>query len=268
MNISSFHTHTRLCRHASGDPADYVKAAAEDGCSALGISDHCPYPDGTWPGSRMDLAWLGEYTALVKAAAAEAPFPFFWGFECEWHPKYESWYRDYLRSEIGAEYLVYGAHWVECGGSFEYIPEAGDQRNLKPYVDLTIEGLSSGLFDLFAHPDIFLAGFPRWDAELKAASRDIIRAAISAGLPMEINGLGLTKPRVHGHEGWRAPYPVREFLELAASEGAVLICNSDAHRPQDTLALARNAGIWADSWGLPYVDAIEALAFAKNAAKA
>ncbi len=268
VNISSFHTHTRLCRHASGDPIDYVKVAASEGCSGLGISDHCPYPDGTWGGSRMDPSQVREYLSLVKAAREQAAFPFFWGFECEWHPKYESWYRDFLRAETGAEYLVYGSHWVEVDGCFEYIPDAGDPRNLKPYVDLTLEGLSSGLFDLFAHPDIFLAGFPRWDADLKAASKDIIAAAIAAGIPMEVNGLGLTKPRIAGPEGMRPPYPVREFLELAASEGAVLICNSDAHRPQDALAQARNAETWAYSRGIPTVDAIEALAFAKGPVRA
>ena len=136
--------------------------------------------------------------SLVKAAREQAAFPFFWGFECEWHPKYESWYRDFLRAETGAEYLVYGSHWVEVDGCFEYIPDAGDPRNLKPYVDLTLEGLSSGLFDLFAHPDIFLAGFPRWDADLKAASKDIIAAAIAAGIPMEVNGLGvITSYSIH-----------------------------------------------------------------------
>jgi len=266
VNISSFHTHTRLCRHASGDPVDSVRVAAAEGCTGLGISDHCPYPGGLWAGSRMAPEWLDEYLVMVDAARDIAPFPFYWGFECEWHPDSDAWYREYLRGELGAEYLVYGAHWVRTSNGFEYIPEAGDPGNLAPYVDLTVKGLASGLFDLFAHPDIFLAGFPRWDAETRAASRDIVDAAVAMGIPLEVNGLGLTKPKVLGDAGWRAPYPVREFLEFAADSGAVLTCNSDAHRPQDTLALARNAKAQAEAWGIPTVDAMDALAFTKRGA--
>ncbi len=262
VNISSFHTHTYLCRHASGTPADYVAVARDEGCSALGISDHCPYPDATWQGSRMTVAQVPLYRLQVEEARKEAPFPVFWGFECEWHPDYESWYRDFLRAETGAEYLAYGSHWVRIGREFEYIPEVADSRHLRAYVDLTLEGIGSGLFDFVAHPDIFLAGFTSWTQDIRSASRDIISAAIDGGLPLEINGLGLTKPQVDSHRGRRAPYPVREFFELAASMGATLICNSDAHRPQDVLGAARTARDTAGEWSLDTVDAVDALPFA------
>ena len=42
--ISSFHTHTYLCNHAQGTVTDYYSVAVSEGCSALGFSDHCPYP--------------------------------------------------------------------------------------------------------------------------------------------------------------------------------------------------------------------------------
>lgn len=247
VSISSFHTHTRLCRHASGNPIDYVQQAALEGCLALGISDHCPYPDGTWGGSRMGTEDTAEYLSLVKAAKSAAPFPFFWGFECEWAPEYDSWYRDYLKGELGAEYLVYGAHWVKNGGDYWYIPEAADKKLLGRYLDITLAGLQSGLFDIFAHPDIFLAGFRVFDSDLKAASKTIIDLAVALSLPLEINGLGMTKDRVPGENGLRYPYPVREFWELAASSGARIVCNSDAHAPADVLSGAKNAYAFAQS---------------------
>ena len=48
--------------------------------------------------------------------------------------------------------------------------------------------------------------------------------------------------------------------------GAVLICNSDAHRSEDALAAARDAKALAETWGLATVDPIDALPFAKRGA--
>ncbi len=261
MSVSSFHTHTRLCKHASGVPGDYVRAAEAfaEPCSALGFSDHCPYPDGAWAGSRMRADQLDEYARLVREAASDAPFPVRYGFECEWYPAYESWYRDFLLGECGAEYLVYGAHWVRDAGEFIYIPDAAIPRLLRPYVKLTCQGIASGLYSFMAHPDILLAGYHSLTPDVRAACVDIIDAAVDASLPLEINGLGMTRPRVPGDRGLRYQYPVREFWELAAERGARIICSSDAHRPEDATAYAVNARDFALSIGIECEDAGEVL---------
>lgn len=269
VNISSFHTHTSLCKHASGSPAGYAERASIDGCSALGFSDHAPYPDDSvWPDSRMTVAQIPEYISLVGEArdaalvrSPESPLPIFWGFECEWYPAYESWYRDYLRAELGAEYLVYGSHWVNDNGEFWYIPEAAEPRFLRRYIDLTVQGIRSGLYDFLAHPDLFLAGFTHMDDEVRAACRDIIDAAVGVNLPLEINGLGLQRKKILGDSGWRAPYPVREFWEMASDSGARIICNSDAHRTQDVVAGARNAFSFAADIGIVPEDTASVLGF-------
>jgi Histidinol phosphatase and related hydrolases of the PHP family len=262
VNISSFHTHTRLCKHAAGVPADYARQAALDGCSALGFSDHCPYPDdATWSGSRMAVSELPEYRSLVDEVKASSPFPVYFGFECEWHPGFESWYRDEIRGAAGAEFLVYGSHWIGDAGELWYIPEYAKPELLARYVDLTVSGIRSGLYDLFAHPDIFLAGYTRLDADTRAACRDIISASVGMDLPMEINGLGLSRTKIMGDNGLRSPYPVREFWEMAAAAGARIVCNSDAHRPQDVIASARRAWSFAEEIGITPLDPAEALGF-------
>lgn len=266
MTISSFHTHTRLCKHASGNPVDYVRQATADGCSALGFSDHCPYPDGTWSASRMTVADVPEYFEMVRAAKAEAAkaaaaFPVFGGFECEWYPAYESWYRDYLLAELGAEFLVYGAHWVSDNGDFWYIAEVDDKRLFRRYIDLSVEGIRTGLYAYMAHPDLFLAGFRHMDAEVTAGCIDIIDAAVGMNMPLEINGLGLQRAKIRGDNGLRSPYPVREFWELAAERGARIICNADAHRPEDVVKSARDAWAFAAEIGVKPEDTAKALAF-------
>lgn len=250
---------------------DYVVQAAADGCSALGFSDHAPYPDdAVWSGSRMTVAQLPEYAALVGEARAKAAglgdgkaFPVYFGFECEWYPAWESWYRDFLRAETGAEYLVYGPHWVNDRGEFWYVAEVSDRRLLARYADLTVEGIRSGLYDCVAHPDLFLAGFLRMDDEVRSVCRAIIDAAVGMDLPMEINGLGLQRPLVRGDSGLRHPYPVREFWEMAAVSGARIICNSDAHRSEDVISSCRDAYAFAAEMGIEPVDTAAALGFAR-----
>lgn len=215
----------------------------------------------------MTVAQVPEYLALVEDAKKVSPFPVFTGFECEWYPPYESWYRDYLLEEIGAEFLAYGAHWVQDAGEFWYIAEVGDKRLFRRYIDLTVQGIRTGLYSYLAHPDIFLGGFRTFDADVRAGSQDILDAAIAMNMPLEINGLGLHKEKVAGENGMRAPYPVREFWELAANSSARIICNSDAHRPCDVVQSCRDAYTFAQEIGITPVDSALALGFTSKKPK-
>ncbi len=261
VNISSFHTHTHLCKHASGTPLDYVKVAAAEGCSALGISDHCPLPDTTWSGSRMSVDQLPLYIQLVEEARLRSPFPVYRGFECEWAEGYRPWLQDFLREELASEFLVYGPHWVPDNGEYHYIADVSDHRLLHRYTDLTVQGIGTGLFDFIAHPDLFLAGFTHLNDEVRSCCLAIIDAAVAMRLPMEVNGLGLNRAPIRGDHGYRSPYPVREFWEMAAGRGAIIIFNADAHRPQDVLLPAVAAREFARSCGIEPLDSATALGF-------
>lgn len=262
MKISSYHTHTYLCNHATGKPIDYVQHALLDNCKSLGFSDHCPYPDGKpWANSRMKVSEIPLYIELINEAKKQAPFPIHWGFECEWDPQFESWYKDFLKAEIGAEYLIYGSHWLYSKNEFHYIPENPRKEFLKPYVDLTVQALQSGIFDMFAHPDLFLAGYTSMNADVKAACIDIIDAAVDAKIPMEINGSGLQREKIQSSSGIRHPYPVKEFWEMAAEKNAILVCNSDAHTPEGVLKYTKDAMSFADELGIQPIDAGKALGF-------
>ena len=76
--ISNFHTHTQLCNHAVGLPIDYVLEAQSQGCSELGISDHCPYPNAfgfQWDSCRMKVSQIDEYVQMVRNASTKVDFP-------------------------------------------------------------------------------------------------------------------------------------------------------------------------------------------------
>ena len=134
--LTSFHTHTFLCKHAVGVPLDYVREAKD--CAGLGFSDHCPYPhDDVWNDCRMDASDVPFYLQMVEKAKEEAEFPVFLGFECEWLPRFESWYKDYLLGEVGAEYLVFGSHWLHVDGDLVWAPNLQSKKDIADYVDFT-----------------------------------------------------------------------------------------------------------------------------------
>ena len=43
---ADLHTHTALCKHASGTPEEYLAAAQNAGLAYWGVSDHFPAPAG------------------------------------------------------------------------------------------------------------------------------------------------------------------------------------------------------------------------------
>jgi histidinol-phosphatase (PHP family) len=258
-SVSSFHCHTYLCKHATGTVAEYIARAAAEGASALGFSDHCPYPDDSsenWPDVRMSAAEAPSYVAAVLEGAATAPFPVSLGFECEWDRAYESWYRDGLRGMFGAQYLVLGAHWCTSGAHHRYAREISTTQELHRYIDQTIEGMRSGLFNFLAHPDLIMLGWKEWDADIESCFRTLIDAAVALNMPLEVNGLGMRRPLLHTARGARFPYPYDEFWELAAAAGARVICNSDSHCPEDVLRNARNAREYAAQFHLNITDRI------------
>lgn len=255
--LGNFHTHTYLCGHAQGKPVDFALQAQKEGCKALGFSDHCPFPKDfpdPWENVRMDADEVPLYLNLIKEAAEAVDFPVFTGFECEWDPVYESWYRDELRGKFGAQYLVLGQHWIMKNGLHPGSQDIQNDKELIMYADQVISGMKSGLFDFIAHPDLFMATMHEWTENTKAVSRAIIDAAVDLNIPIEINGYGLAKTTQETNRGIRQIYPYVEFWELAADSRATIICNSDAHFPNDVIFNAWRARDFAGRFGIKVKD--------------
>ncbi len=254
--ITSFHTHTYRCKHATGTPADYIAQAEKDGCLALGFSDHCPLPGKGVPGwdnIRMAETEISDYISSVRDAGSSASFPVYCGFECEYDPQFESWYRDYLHAEMNTDYLVLGQHWGIVDGLHRYICNAIDLKDFHLYVDLTVKAIETGIFSFIAHPDLCLnrKDFSWTNPEVSAGLTDIIDCAIANNLPLEMNGNGYHLGTIIDCSGsLRNRYPVAEFWQLAKEKGARIICNSDAHSPADVIQFARNVRDYAASLGI------------------
>jgi len=256
--ISSFHTHTSLCNHAQGTVTDYYSVAVSEGCSALGFSDHCPYPnDGvdTWPEIRMTPFQADKYVLDVRSIAQRSSFPIYCGFECEYDKRYKNWYKD-LKDKYFLDYLVLGSHWVELDGEFVYAPNINGIKNIHKYFDNFIEAIKTGLFNFVAHPDLIMADGREWNKELKDCFSYLIDAAKDSNLPLEVNGEGLFKPTVKCNKGFRYQYPVEEFWIMVKEKNASVICNSDAHLPENVLQNARFARDFSRKIGLNPIENI------------
>lgn len=260
-SIANYHTHTYLCKHAAGTPADFVAQAAKEHCTELGFSDHCPWDSAfgdCWAHVRMSTDDLPLYKSMVQEAKDIANFPVYMGFECEWDSRFKSWYTDELKGKWGAEYLVLGPHWVVDGNEHVYCPEITDKKLLYKYTDQTIQAMGSGYFAFIAHPDLFMRGWKEWDADAEACLKAILDAAVDLQLPVEVNGLGSTRTPNETSRGMRYMYPYVEFWEMVAANGkAKVICNSDAHDPLDVIMNAWRARDFASRFGLTPIDKLE-----------
>ncbi len=227
--LCDHHTHTLLCGHAKGVPADYARAARERGLDAIGISDHNPMPRpfDDW---RMSLDDLPRYLDLVEEArAAVHPFPIRLGLECDYLPGCESWIEK-LASRAPWDYLIGAVHYIEADWDIDN--PRWENRWRERDVDeiwrlywLRLEQcIRSGLFDIIAHADLAKKFGLRPGGDLRRFYEPSIAAAAEMNVVFEINTAGLHKPCAE-------VYPHPKFLSLAREAGLPIVISSDAHEP-------------------------------------
>lgn len=252
---ANYHTHTYRCKHASGDVIDYAKEAVEQGLTILGITEHTPLPDGRWNNVRMDMDQLDDYdSAIIKASMEYPQLKVLKGMECDWIPEYKNFYLEEFRDKRSYCYLSGSIHWFPSNDEwiFSYSPQAFGRG--RDYADFLIDMIESEMFDYICHPDLFGLFSRKWNTEAKAMSRAICEAARTYKVPLEINGYGFRKAMVDTSEGSRFAYPYEHFWEIASDYGIEVVCNSDAHKPEDAAAsidLCRNI---AEKYYLTFAD--------------
>lgn len=271
----NLHTHSFYCKHGNGTIAEYVEQAKKDGIRLLGFSEHCPLPDREYQkGNRMDYPDLPYYEQDVRDQQTKAKeetetnketkiernkketITILLGAECDWLPEEFSFYKDELLGRKNYDYLICSVHHMidpqdnreHFLGHFTTLPLG----HLREYVRQYTDALRSGIFTFGCHPDIFLAGYRRWDSDAISASTDILQCAKQCGIPLEINDNGLRKRPITVEDGsTRQPYPVKEFWLLAKEIGTKIVANSDAHRPIDVAAHKKNAFAFAEQNDIP-----------------
>jgi len=245
----NLHTHTTRCGHASGAMEDYCREALKQGVSVLGFSDHAPFPDGRYSGSRMGFSELPAYLADVDRMRRDFPdLTILTGAEVDYMPSVgRAFYADVYSPANGFDYLIVGPHFTEP--SLEAFRTLSSVQARK-YADSIITAMESGLFAYVAHPDMFTARCPCWNPELAAIAADLAEASKTFDVPFEINAYGLRKPWIDTEDGHRPQYPFRPFWEVMAEHGVRMAVGADAHRPQDVWGNTEDAVAFGTSLGL------------------
>lgn len=245
---ADYHTHTPLCRHAEGEPEQFVERALALGLSEYGISDHAPQrpePFDDWRMAEAELPAYFEWIDRARVAAADR-LPVRIGLECDWLAGCEPWI-DHLAGLAGWDYLIGSVHYL---GHWDFDNPARvrlwNNRNLdevwENYWTAYAAMAASGLFDLLAHPDLVKKFGHRPGGDLRRFYEPTIEVIAAAGCAIELNTAGWHKPCDEA-------YPEFAFLELARSAGIPLVISSDAHSPLElgrdfprAIELARAAG--------------------------
>lgn len=235
MLLSNFHSHTVLCKHASGTVNDYCQSAVNFNFKTLGISDHTPLPDNKWSSVRMSLSQLPGYCAQIDEAKTRYPsMRIFKGMECDYASDYVDFYREHLLKTLSFDYLIGAVHWFPFEGEWVCVyKELNSPQKLKAYTEHYLNAMKSGLFSFMAHPDVFGNAYLEWDEACESAANAICSLAKEMNLPLEINGYGFMKPWIETSQGCRPLYPWKPFWETASRFKLKIIVNSDAHRPED-----------------------------------
>ncbi|MBE6386635.1 MAG: hypothetical protein E7045_01050 [Lentisphaerae bacterium] len=226
-DIPNLHTHTELCKHASGIPADFCRAAQKIS-DTIGFSDHCPFPDDRYHAERMLFSELPLYCKLVDEAKAQFPqMNVLKSAEVEWCSDLgEAFYTDVLLGEYKMDYLIGSAHYsgFDIGHQEHFYYYSPDSRTLRDFAAVTLKLIECGLFDIIAHPDAFMVPYSEVTPEHEAIFRDIVCAAVEYKVPLELNSTGIRTRRT---------YPCRRFWEIAAEYPSLMtVINADAHKPE------------------------------------
>ena len=264
---ADLHTHTALCRHASGAPEEYLAAARKAGLAYWGVSDHFPAPAGYDAAFRMAHAELPQYFGILdslRAAAKETDLQVLAAVEFDYVPgRMDEVFAalDPLRPKF--DYLIGSVHYV---GEFAFDdPDKLDQwprygvdavwdgymTDLKAFVEL-------GGFNVMAHSDLPKKfGFRHSNPEtVLRRMTEIYECAAAKGIRLELNTAGL---RVAAKE----IYPAAELLRAAFRAGMKITLGSDAHKPEhvafafdEAAALARSIG-WTTHTAFVRGEAVE-----------
>ena len=243
------HTHTRLCRHATGEPADYARAALEAGLTEIACTDHIPFPDDPQPTIRMALEDFPLYLEMVHSAAAEVPgCRILLGLEADHRPDLvAARHLDRLLAQDDFD-IVLGS--VHSGPFWDLDPDdpaatpAFVEDMWRTYFHQLTDLANSRLYDAVAHIDLPKRRGLRPPLPV---IRDMVLPALDAiaesNMAVEINTSGLT-------HGAKEPYCSPDILQWMAERDIPILFGSDAHRPRDiaryfpeALDLARTSGI-------------------------
>lgn len=234
MIKENYHTHTRLCRHAKGDIEDYVKEAINLEFTSLGFSDHGPLDGAGFVRMSLDEFYNIYLPDFKKCKELyKDKINLYIGLEIEYLQGKEDYYKK-LKEDL--DYLVLGPHYYSMldQNNLTSAYNVNNSAALNIYVTMIEQALDTGYFDILAHPDLFLCGYPKWDKQLEIALRRICKACIKNNVILECNTNGYSKGEKDFNGFIDYKYPNKHFFQIVSEYKELkVIVSSDAHDPKD-----------------------------------
>lgn len=236
--LIDYHTHHARCGHAVGSLEQYVQRGIELGLSQLGLSDHMPLlhvdPATYYPEMAMPMEELPRYVeeAFMLKEKYRGQIDIRVGLEGDY---IEGWERQ-------IEDIIKAYPWDYVIGSVHFLGEwdVSDFRQVhnwdgqdvfavyERYYDAVAKAARTGFYDIMGHLDVIKRFGHRPDAALEAETvvleRSTLTAVKAAGVAMELNASGLSKPVAE-------MFPSRRILSSAVELSIPLTVGSDAHDP-------------------------------------
>ena len=242
-----YHTHTVLCKHATGTPQEFRQKAAELGLAEICFTDHCPEPSGYDHKYRMTLEELPEYYDLVQPLQDEGTPPVLVGLEADFFPGCEAFLASFLPNQP-LDLVMGSIHHIKDWGfdNPNYI-SAWASVDLKgvwtEYFKLVKQLIDTGMFDVISHFDLPKKfGHRLKDRDMKELVQPLLDHISQKRMAFEINTSGWRKDIAEA-------YPSPLILSLAAEREIPITFGSDAHAPEEVgyrfpeaLAMALDTG--------------------------
>lgn len=263
---TNYHTHTYLCKHANGSPSDYVKKAIELGYDEIAITDHGPLIDEIIEKFYTRRMSFEEYHNQYLFDLQEAislygnQIKIITGLEIEYFEPMKNIYKEFLEK---LDMLVLGQHYIYHNGAYKSVYATLTDDEIKTYGQMVTQALKTGLFKVFAHPEIFSYKRKHWDKVCDEVSREIIECCKENNVYLELNANGI-RNAIERNKQWKTNtgetnyyYPRIEFFKLVKEAGLPVIINDDAHDPEQLSDDCTEAAIqMAKDIGLTVLDKI------------
>ncbi len=233
MIKGNYHTHTKRCKHAYGSDEEYVIAAIKAGFSELAFTDHAPWNlrDDENDRIRMHMSEMSDYVESIRSLKDKYAdqIKILIGLEAEY---FEARMGDLesLVQEYDLDLLVLGNHFHIRDSNDTYFGNYKDFKLLYDhYLEDSIKAMRSGMYKIFAHPDLFLKTVNIINDRTKVLINSLCDVALETNTIMEYN---------LGGKRYRDYYPNDTFWKIVAERGCTIIVGVDAHDPRHLLDTA------------------------------
>jgi histidinol-phosphatase (PHP family) len=241
----NYHSHTKWCRHGSGEIEDYILEAIKYNLDLFAITEHVPLESKNNTHFSMHLNEIAAFTLELDEMILKykGKIKIYKGLECEYYPRRFDFFLE-LQSTYNYAFLILGNHFREDEKTSYF--EKSSPELLLEYSNGLVDGMRTGLFSYIAHPDMPIVAYKKFDKYFEKLSHGIFQASEETNTPLEINATGLR---------YKRGYPVKKFWEISKQYNIDVLINSDSHKPEEVWDASMDAAYeFADELSLNVVD--------------